>query len=212
MELLLNKPTRRSVTDTTVAQEPPKVQYQGIGDLAGVLHLEEEGILTLEVERGIKYRLQANWKIRYGLGKLVGQMVYIKVYPAYNLKTQELSFRVVCFNLQRPEGFKNLYFKLSGVFQWIAQSKRPVLTIYRNLDSPCKNNEKAKLASHIPLIMRDVKPFKYHKDSEERPQFYMVEAKLLPTRGTFGFNRFLAEPCIPPRRLRKNRLQAQDVA
>jgi hypothetical protein len=92
-------------------------------------------------------------------------------------------------------------FVLRGVWQFIPQSRRPVFSIYRN---ELKNYENRPNNQHLPLIWSDQPPYRFRKDSEERPKFYQIMARLIPQRSCFGFVSQIAEPLDQtPKRVKK---------
>ena len=92
-------------------------------------------------------------------------------------------------------------FVLRGVWQFIPQCRRPVFTIYRN---ELKDYENRPSNQHLPLIWTDQPPYRFRKDSEEKPKFYQITARLIPQRACFGFVSQIADPQdFTPRRVKK---------
>ena len=100
--------------------------------------------------------------------------------------------------------------KLRGIWQYIPQSKTPVISIYRNrqaMDYFKTLNEKQQLSfarpNHISVVWdASVKPFKFNPNARKRTQMprYFVEVKTIFKDGLFVVEEMLSEPTvkIPP--------------
>jgi hypothetical protein len=127
------------------------------------------------------------------------QIVWIKGYP--QSKGEGLSFKAVWMGTEQAEKGEPGIFVLRGVWQFIPQCRRPVFTIYRN---ELKDYENRPSNQHLPLIWADQPPYRFRKDSEEKPKFYQITARLIPQRACFGFVAQIADPQdITPRRVKK---------
>lgn len=180
--------------------------FQAIGIIKGKVFLEDE---KYKIRIGDStYPLLGSKRL---LPRLLEQdSVFLRVYPRTfftpgDRQNVQLGFQVVAYQKELKEGDRPNIFLIKGIWQFIPQYKRPVITIYRNQKrgdwDKCK-------ASHLPLLWRDapVNPFRFDpkKTEEERKAdkkyFCEIEAKFLPHKGCLGFNTLLTPPIdkIPP--------------
>jgi len=181
----------------------PAFYYQALGWLSGVVGKTEEGKLQIKLPDGNAFGVTADKRILFFLYKALEttteQLMWVRCYPQYNIKHQVLYFKILYFTTEKPEGVTPGLFVLRGIWQFVPQNRRPVFSIYRNEKRP--DEEKIK-NQHLPLIWKEKQPFKFRKDSDARPEFYQIVARLIPKLGCFGWVRDLASPCKPPKRIR----------
>ena len=211
------KPPRPPKTEDSSPQDPPQsaqeedssedagYYYQGLGWLFGLIGKTEEGKFQITLRDGTSFILTADRHIMYALGKQFerepSQPLWIRCYPQYRFQEQLLYFKVLYFNKEKPEDedVRPGIFILRGIWQFIPQNRRPVFTVYRNQirypDEPIRNQ-------HLPLIWQEERPFRFRKDSDARPQFYQIEARLISRRGCLGWVRTIAGASKPPKRMR----------
>ena len=181
----------------TTLDTSPKNYYQAIGWLRGTI-LKEEERYCVQI-RDVNFPLYLPRRVIAVAANLEGQMAWMKCYP--QSKGEGLSFKVVWMGTEQNEKSDPGIFVLRVVWQFIPQSRRPVFSIYRN---ELKNYENRPNNQHLPLIWSDQPPYRFRKDSEERPQFYQIMARLIPQRNCFGFVSQIAEPLEQtPKRVKK---------
>ena len=176
----------------------PQNYYQAIGWLRGKLVKDEEERFGVQI-RDITFPLYLPRRVMAVANRLLEQMVWMKCYP--QSKGEGIGFKVVWIGNEQTEKGEPGIFVLRGVWQFIPQCRRPVFSIYRN---ELKNYENRPTNQHLPLIWADQAPYRFRKDSEERPKFYQILARLIPQRGCFGFVSQIADPIEQtPRRVKK---------
>lgn len=181
----------------TTLDTSPKNYYQAIGWLRGTVIKEEERY-CVQI-RDVNFPLYLPRRVIAVANNLEGQMAWMKCYP--QSKGEGLSFKVVWMGTEQNEKSDPGIFVLRGVWQFIPQSRRPVFSIYRN---ELKNYENRPNNQHLPLIWSDQPPYRFRKDSEERPKFYQIMARLIPQRSCFGFVSQIADPLEQtPKRVKK---------
>jgi hypothetical protein len=186
-----------SEVPVTTLDTSPKNYYQAIGWLRGTVIKEEERY-CVQI-REVNFPLYLPRRVIAVAANLEGQMAWMKCYP--QSKGEGLSFKVVWMGTEQSEKSDPGIFVLRGVWQFIPQSRRPVFSIYRN---ELKNYENRPNNQHLPLIWSDQPPYRFRKDSEERPKFYQIMARLIPQRNCFGFVSQIAEPLDQtPKRVKK---------
>lgn len=182
----------------TTLDVSPQTYYQAIGWLRGRLTQKEERFY-LEV-RDRAFPLYMARRLFSFARNHLNQMLWVKCYP--QSKGEGLSFRVVWMGTeQHEENCEAGIFVLRGVWQFIPQCRRPVFSIYRN---QLKDYESRPNNQHLPLIWADQPPYRFRKDSEDKPKFYQILARLIPQRECFGFVSQIADPIDKtPRRVKK---------
>lgn len=203
-QLTDSAPLAESADDLELSEVPvttldtsPKNYYQAIGWLRGTVIKEEERY-CVQI-REVNFPLYLPRRVIAVAANLEGQMAWMKCYP--QSKGEGLSFKVVWMGTEQSEKSDPGIFVLRGVWQFIPQSRRPVFSIYRN---ELKNYENRPNNQHLPLIWSDQPPYRFRKDSEERPKFYQIMARLIPQRNCFGFVSQIAEPLDQtPKRVKK---------
>ena len=183
----------------TTLDTSPQSYYQAIGWLRGKLvQEEEEERLGIQI-RDVTFPLYLPKRVLTVASKLLNQQIWLKCYP--QSKGEGLSFKGIWLGSEQNEKGEAGIFVLRGVWQFIPQCRRPVFSIYRN---ELKNYENRPTNQHLPLIWADQPPYRFRKDSEERPKFYQITARLIPQRGCFGFVSQIAEPIDQtPKRVKK---------
>jgi hypothetical protein len=183
----------------TTLDTSPQSYYQAIGWLRGKLvQEEEEERLGIQI-RDVTFPLYLPKRVLTVASKLLNQHIWLKCYP--QSKGEGLSFKGIWLGAEQNEKGEAGIFVLRGVWQFIPQCRRPVFSIYRN---ELKNYENRPTNQHLPLIWADQPPYRFRKDSEERPKFYQITARLIPQRGCFGFVSQIAEPIDQtPKRVKK---------
>ena len=186
------EPTPEVKLDTT-----PQNYYQAIGWLRGKL-VQVEDRFQIQVKESL-FPLYLPRKVIAVANNHIDQIVWIKCYP--QSKGEGLSFKGVWMGTEQVEKGEAGIFVLRGVWQFIPQCRRPVFTIYRN---ELKDYENRPSNQHLPLIWADQPPYRFRKDSEEKPRFYQITARLIPQRACFGFVSQIADPQdFTPRRVKK---------
>ncbi|MBE9174171.1 hypothetical protein IQ225_00350 [Synechocystis salina LEGE 06155] len=171
--------------------------YQAIGWLRGVVRKGEERYYVQI--RDASFTLYLPRRAIAVAAALEGKLAWIKCYP--QSKGEGLSFKVVWMGTEQHEKSDPGIFVLRGVWQFIPQCRRPVFSVYRN---ELKSYENRPNNQHLPLIWSDQPPYRFRKDSEERPKFYQILARLIPQRNCFGFVEQIADPVEQtPRRVKK---------
>lgn len=195
--LEVDTPLEDGAHPETTLDLSPKSYYQAIGWLRGkVVKNEERYCVQI---RDVDFPLYLPRRVMAVAANLEGQMAWMKCYP--QSKGEGLSFKVMWMGTEHNEKCDPGIFVLRGVWQFIPQSRRPVFSIYRN---ELKNYESRPNNQHLPLIWSDQPPYRFRKDSEERPKFYQITARLIPQRSCFGFVSQLAEPLEQtPKRVKK---------
>ena len=193
-------PTPEVKLDTT-----PQNYYQAIGWLRGKLVQVEERF-QIKVKDSL-FPLYLPRKVIAVANNHIDQIVWIKCYP--QSKGEGLSFKGVWMGTEQAEKGEAGIFVLRGVWQFIPQCRRPVFTIYRN---ELKDYENRPSNQHLPLIWADQPPYRFRKDSEEKPKFYQITARLIPQRACFGFVSQIADPQdFTPKRVKKPPMDGQSV-
>ncbi len=197
--------------------------FQGIGLIYGRVDQDESAKFTVDLE-GAKFKLRyvKRLKKRF-LGYLKTNpdaMLYLRVYPRFNLVSQELSFEAMGFYAKKPEQTQVNQFLLAGIWQYIPQlPDQPVMSIYRNnlraWESPYKSWE-----NHLPVAGFEAQPFlngaKNAEVSGNQPQFYELLVNFDPQQKEFHFLLLLdSTEKIPPyvkKKFRKPKSSPQSMA
>ena len=194
-------PTPEVKLDTT-----PQNYYQAIGWVRGKLVQAEERF-QIKVKESL-FPLYLPRKVIAVANNHIDQIVWIKCYP--QSKGEGLSFKAVWMGTEQVEKGEAGTFVLRGVWQFIPQCRRPVFTIYRN---ELKDYENRPSNQHLPLIWADQPPYRFRKDSEEKPKFYQITARLIPQRACFGFVSQIADPQeFTPKRVKKPPMDGQSAS
>jgi hypothetical protein len=148
-----------------------------------------------------------------------GSALYLRVYPrSYMAKKQEPSifFQVVSWQEKNDKNEAINSFTLKGLWQFIPQSRLPVLTVYRNKKAQDVTNRYK--ANHLPVLMRrdDCSPYRYTKnESKESIQRYFIQGEFtyLPERQAFGYKRdYFVPGTESPRYKKPNKLAKEKIS
>ena len=132
--------------------------------------------------------------------------VYVIVYPFLMFipkKPPELRFELVSWQDNLHEGKEENEFILRGIWQFIPQYRRPLISVMRNW---CEKEKRDDLLNkgdqfkpvHIPILWKDspVPPYRFNPKSEQQPDRYFVELKcrFISKMDSFGVKEVLSEP------------------
>ncbi len=199
--------------------QPPvnESMFQAIGILKGRIETEsvtnedgEERLLLWLLTQGKRYRIKLT-KFKFkGLikecEKSSGSDLYLRVYPYLQFipKMQpELRFQINSWQESPYSDLKENEFILRGIWQFIPQFRRPLITVMRNwMEKESRDKLKSKGVDfkgiHVPLLWKDspVSPFRFNPKAQKQGERYFVEvkAKFLARLDTFGFVELLSEP------------------
>ena len=177
--------------------------FQAIGLLKAVP--EKDPLLGWVINLdGIKHRLfipphlYRNWLKQINSHDIAP--LYLRVYPrAYMIKKQEPSifFQVVAWQDENNKNEAINVFTIKGIWQFIPQSRLPVLSIYRNIKS--NDFTMRYKATHLPIIMRrdDCQPYRFlsNKSAKEVTRYFVQsEFIYLPDRQAFKYKGDIAAP------------------
>ncbi len=215
-------PTESSQSSSETASETPQRPvnesiFQAIGVIKG--HIEtklvtndegEEKTIMWLVHQGKKYKVKMRGfkfkKLLQKSQKSPNQELYFRVYPYLQFIPQmppELRFQLNGWQELPPKQLKENEFILRGLWQFIPQFRRPLITVMRNWME--KKNRDFFLekgmdfkAIHVPLLWKDspVPPWRFNPKASQQGDRYFVEmkAKFIPKLDTFGFVELLSEP------------------
>ena len=148
-------------------------------------------------------------KLKEELEKNGSSPMFLRVYPraTFDYKTQQsrMAFSLVNFSRDCEKINDELPgFMLRGIWQYIPQSKTPVITIYRNHEQKKyfkTLSKKQQLAfaqlRHLPVVWDSpVEPFKYNPEAEKDAQMprYFVEVRAVFKDDLFVVEEMLSEP------------------
>lgn len=191
--------------------------FQAIGVIKGHIESElvkneegEEKTLLSLVHQGKKYKLKMpGFKFKVLLQehqKSPHQELYFRVYPYLQFIPKmppELRFQINGWQLSPYEDMKENEFILRGIWQFIPQYRRPLITVMRNWIEKKKRDYLLERGLdfkgiHVPLLWKDssVAPFRFNPKADKQGDRYFVEmkAKFIPKLDTFGFVELLSEP------------------
>lgn len=193
--------TQTQTNPETTAPENPI--YQALGTvLAEVVYLGLDAGYHLKIG-GKVFPASFPIKATRKAAKLVGAgPLYFRVWPQRRgAPDSPLGFRVLSWRSEVEKDWPAGIFRLSGIWQFIPQSKKPVFSIYRN---DLRDGEKSPaLAQHLPLQWTDgPKPWRWRPNSDKPPACYQLAARLDPETGAFVVLTALGDPCDPPRRVK----------
>ena len=132
--------------------------------------------------------------------------VYVIVYPFLMFiprKPPELRFELVSWQDNLYEGKEENEFILRGIWQFIPQYRRPLISVMRNW---CEKEKRDDLLNkgdqfkpvHIPILWKDspVPPYRFNPKAEQQPDRYFVELKcrFISKMDSFGVKELLSEP------------------
>ena len=186
--------------------------FQAVGLLKAVP--EKDELLGWAISlNGVKHRifipphLYRTWLKK--MNSHDGSCLYLRVYPkSYMAKKQEPSifFQVVSWQDENEKKEAINSFTLKGLWQFIPQSRLPVLTVYRNKKSIDVTNRYK--ANHLPVLMRreDCRPYRFSKnETKESIQRYFIQGEFayLPDRQAFGHKGDHSSPVTDTPRYKK---------
>lgn len=168
--------------------------FQGIGVIYGQAKIDELGKCSIDIE-GETFKFKPTKALRNKLipylEKHPDALVYLRVYPAYNLNSHRLWFQAIAFYTSKPESTQINQFLLAGVWQYIPQlTDQPVMSIYRN---SLRGGEKIEYVrtNHLPVQGFAEQAYRYElKNSPENPhkrKFYQLLVSLNPQQRTFEY-------------------------
>ena len=152
------------------------------------------------------FRHHVHKRLKEELEKNGSRKMFFRLYPKfkYNYKSQEskLSFSLVCFNQDCEKiNEESIGFVVRGIWQYIAHSKSPVISIYRNheqMELFKKLNESQQSnfvrPHHIPVVWdTTIEPFKFNPELEKDSQMprYFVQV-----RGIFKDDLYMVEETL----------------
>lgn len=168
--------------------------FQAIGLIYGRVVFDESQLTTVELD-GEKFQLnyakRSKKRIADYLETNPDSMLYLRVYPRFDIKTLELGFEVIGFDTQLPEPGRVNQFFLAGVWQYIPQlTDQPVITIYRN--SLRREESHYRFFNyHVPVKGFSEKPFLYKSENPElassKRKFYELTVNFNPQQKEFNF-------------------------
>ncbi len=206
----------------SLSKEPQKQQldaeppiFQALGTVIATPYLKDDllKVVIEDCEYDLSYnrgfQRQAYMSLKSELEENGSSQMFLKLYPqaTFDQSSAEpiLSFSLVNFSLNceklnnYPKGFV-----LRGIWQYIPNSKSPVITIYRNRDQLgfFKRLNKSRQgyfarARHIPVVWDGtVEPFKYDPQLEKESQMprYFVEVRAIFKDGLYVVEEMLREP------------------
>lgn len=177
------------------AQKPNSEKFfQGIGIIYGRVQLDESQKTTIDIE-GRTFKLRQTRRLSRKLIPYLEEhpnaMLYLRVYPGFNLNSQKLCFQAIAFYSDKPESTQVNQFLLAGIWQYIPQlPDQPVMSIYRNT---LRGREKGEniMANHLPVQGFDELAYRYElKNSAENPhkrKFYQILVSLNPQQRAFEY-------------------------
>ncbi|MFW6360066.1 MAG: hypothetical protein ACOC0N_12745 [Chroococcales cyanobacterium] len=212
--------TEENASESEATEETEKLFFQGIGVIYGTVTAKEDGYTVTLTEGNYEFGLALTGKQKRLAHLIEDKPINLRVYPQVKYtkgdrENYSLYFKLVGWE----EGEKTDeagQFILRGIWQFIPQYKRPVMSIYRNQ----KRGEMDRCkASHLPTIWRDssIKPFKFNPKAKEQGDRYFceVQAKFIPKLKAFGVEKLLGEPTlkipryIKPVKVMPNQKQAE---
>lgn len=179
------------ITDKKKDKSKSRNFFQAVGQLRGVIRRKEDDSGWYVEQAQTKYDLALSKKLQYVIHFVEGQELTLTVYPQVRYEKGDresckIYFKLVGWTEERSpnEGL----FLLKGIWQFIPQYKRPVISVYRNQKQ--WDGDRCK-ASHIPVLWKDstVKPFKFNPKAKTQSDKYFAQlkTKFIPRLNTFGF-------------------------
>jgi hypothetical protein len=182
--------TTSETTDKKKDKSKSKNFFQAVGQLRGVIRRKEDETGWYLEQGQTQYDLALSKKLQYVIHFVEGQELTLTVYPQVRYEKGDresckIYFKLVGWTEERSpnEGL----FLLKGIWQFIPQYKRPVISVYRNQKQ--WEGDRCK-ASHIPVLWKDstVKPFKFNPKvkTQSDKYFAQLKTKFIPRLNTFG--------------------------
>jgi hypothetical protein len=177
--------------------------FQAIGLISGTPYKDEVMGWAIDLQ-GVQYRLFIPPKIFRGWLKELAsnptQSFFLRVYPKCFISPKQppqIYFHVISWNKFNEKKEPLNLFSLKGFWQFIPQSRLPVLTVYRN--KGCKDVMNKFKPTHLPVLMRrdDVQPYRYNK-ADEKPSKYFIQGEftLIHAKQAFGYKSDLDKPSL----------------
>lgn len=171
-------------------REPSPYFFQAVGQLRTTIYRKEDKSGWYIEQAQTQYDLAIPKKLQYVIHFVEERELTLTVYPQVRYEKGDrdnckIYFKLVGWSEERSpnEGL----FILKGIWQFIPQYKRPVVSIYRNQRK--WDGDRCK-ASHIPVLWKDspLKPFKFNPKAETQGEKYFAQlhTKFIPRLNTFG--------------------------
>lgn len=180
--------------------------FQGIGIIYGRVSVDESQKTTIDIE-GETFKVKLNKTLRRKLIPYLANhpdaLLYLRVYPEFNLNSQKLCFQAIAFYTKKPESTQVNQFLLAGIWQYIPPlPDQPVMSIYRNSLRVWEKAENVR-SNHLPVQGFAEEAYRYQpKDSAEKSQkrkFYQLLVCLNPQQRGFEYSMLLdSTEQIPP--------------
>jgi hypothetical protein len=172
------------------AKSKAKLFFQAVGQLRGLIQPKEDESGWYVQQGQNQYDLVLSKKLQYVVHFVEGKELTLTVYPQIRYEKGDREFCKIYFKLvgwTEERSPNEGLFTLKGIWQFIPQYKRPVISIYRNQKQ--WDGDRCK-ASHVPVLWKDspVKPFKFNpkSDTQGDKYFAQVQTKFIPRLNTFG--------------------------
>ncbi len=190
---------------TTVEGNEDKPIFQAIGTLQAKAEKDEEGNFFIRLG-GKRYGLFIlGYRYKAWLKQVEAnpeQNLFLRVYPKCLMiprKPPKMYFQVAAWQEENQWDEEPGQFRLKGIWQFVPQSRTPVISIYRNHNA---EDPKGKFkAAHIPVLMRrddESAPFRFNPKiaKEDLPPRWFIQGlfKFIPSRDSFGFSEDLEPP------------------
>jgi len=184
--------------------------FQAVGLINSVPYKDEVLGWAINIQ-GIRYRLFIPKKLYKGWLKEMAAnpktAFFLRVYPKCFVAPKQppqIYFHVIAWNKKNENQEHLNLFTLKGFWQFIPQSRLPVLTIYRNKGSVDVTNKFK--ASHLPVLMRreDVQPYRYNK-TDDKPSRYFIQGEFtfIPSKQAFGYRNDIEKPSLEAPKYKK---------
>ncbi|WP_219907609.1 hypothetical protein [Aphanothece hegewaldii] len=203
-------PQTASEPETTGEEQPVFFQAIGMIEADTVKLVDKRLVITLPKARGAaedssqEYRGWVEPKQFRSFMRFLEEhkegSIYLKVYPKTFMSPQHplalQGWQIIAWRKDLPPTEKVNQFTLKGVWQFVPQSKAPVITVYRNYIA---NDPTGKYkATHLPILMKreDYKPFRFNPKATEQGKRYFIQGlfKFDSVRNCFLWKEDLASP------------------
>ena len=189
----------------------PERLFQGVGVIGGRVTVDASGKYFIDLE-GARFWFRPTKSVRVKLTNHLEQNpdaeVYLRVYPFYSLKLNQLRFTAIKFYATLPESIQINQFLLAGIWQYIPHlTDQPVMSIYRNSLRRGERVEYVK-TNHLPVLGFDESAYHQQKSTPENPQkrkFYRLLVRLNPQQQAFEFLSLLESSSDIPPYIKKKR-------
>ncbi|MEC4984320.1 MAG: hypothetical protein SAJ37_13080 [Oscillatoria sp. PMC 1068.18] len=170
--------------------------FQGIGTLYGRPYKRDDGEMMVSMGKHdfrLSFRPGGKYKFNRQVENNPSTELFLRVYPKVLYiprKTPEMYFVVVAWREDNQWQTEPGIFALCGIWQFIAPSRLPVISVYRNPEAP--DPTKKFKATHLPVRMRregEVQPFRFNPKTpkEDLPKKWFIQGnfRLLPEGNCF---------------------------